>query len=71
MSNYSFKTGFVKGLISLLSIVGAGVAFTAFADVSIWALLEQYLKPIVSSLTIGGIITMAINYLKFTFGNKA
>ena len=61
---YSFKKGLVKGLISLLSIVGAGLAFTAFSDITIWGLLEQYLKPILGSLTVGGCITIAINFLK-------
>lgn len=61
---YSFKKGLVKGLISLLSIIGAGLAFTAFSDMTIWAVLEQYLKPILGSLTVGGCVTIAINWLK-------
>lgn len=61
---YSWKKGIIKSLISILTIAGAGVAFTAFSDVQLWALIEQYLKPIVGSLTVGGAITLAINWLK-------
>lgn len=65
MKTYSFKTGLSKGLLSLLSVLGAIVAFTGFADVSLWSLVEQYLKPLLGSLTIGGAITIAVNYAKF------
>ena len=61
---YSFKKGFIKGLISLLSIAGTFVAFTAFSDMTLWVLLEQYLKPLLGSLSVGGLITITINYLK-------
>lgn len=61
---YSFKTGLIKWLISLLSVAGMVLAFTAFSDMTLWGLLEQYLKPILGSLTIGGGITLLINWLK-------
>lgn len=62
---YSLKRGIIKGLISLLSIIGFGLAFTAFSDMTLWGLCEQYLKPILGSLTIGGLITLLVNWLKF------
>lgn len=61
---YSFKKGAIKGLISLLSVGGAFIAFTTFADLTLWGLLEQYLKPVLGGLTVGGCITIAINWLK-------
>lgn len=64
MKEYSFKIGFTKGLLSLLSIAGAFVAFVGFSDLTLWELLETYVKPLVGSLTIGGLITMLVNYIK-------
>jgi hypothetical protein len=61
---YSIKKGFLKGLVSVLSIAGSWIAFTAFSDVTIWALIQTYFEPILGSLTVGGLITMGINYLK-------
>ena len=69
MQTYSFKTGFYKGLLSILAVLGALVAFAGFNDVSIWDLLSQYLKPVLGSLTVGGIITIAVNYFKFKLNN--
>lgn len=62
--NYSFKKGIIKGLVSLLSIGGSFLALTVFSDMTLWGLLEQYVKPLIGSLTVGGLITVAINYLK-------
>lgn len=61
---YSIKKGLIKGFISIGTIVVAGLAFTQFADMSIWTIIETYAKPLLGSLTIGGAITMMINYLK-------
>lgn len=61
---YSFVKGLSKGALSLLAVGGAMVAFAGFSDLTIWGLLEQYLKPVLGSLTVGGAITMAVNYLK-------
>lgn len=62
---YSFKIGLGKGLLSLLAIVGALVAFAGFSDLTIWDLMVTYVKPVVGSLTIGGLITIAVNWIKF------
>jgi hypothetical protein len=66
-TGYSFWRGFFKGLVSLLAIGGAIVAFAGFSDLQIWELAEKYLKPLVGSLTVGGAITMAINYFKIRY----
>jgi hypothetical protein len=62
---YSFKKGFLKGALSLLAVGGAIVAFAGFQDVSLWTLVENYIKPLLGSLTVGGVITIAVNYIKF------
>lgn len=61
---YSFKKGLIKGAISLLSIVGAGLAFTTFSDVTLVELIEKYIFPVLGSVTVGGAITIAVNWLK-------
>lgn len=62
---YSFQKGLGKGVVSVLVIAGAFAAFSGFADFTIWQLLESYLKPVVGALTVGGALSMAINYVKF------
>lgn len=64
MTQYSFTKGLGKGLVSLLAIAGAFIALAGFSDLTLWGLLEQYLKPILGSLTVGGAITMLLNYIK-------
>lgn len=61
---YSFTKGLSKGLVSVLVVGGAIIAFAGFSDLTIWGLLEQYLKPLLGSLTVGGALTVAINYIK-------
>jgi hypothetical protein len=61
---YSFSKGLSKGIVSALTIAAAMLVFAGFSDFTIWGLLEQYLKPILGSLTVGGAITMLINYIK-------
>lgn len=64
MREYSFTKGLSKGFLSILIMSSSMVAFAGFSDVTIWGLLENYLKPIVGSLTVGTVLAMAINYLK-------
>ncbi|MFA6158907.1 MAG: hypothetical protein WC763_04795 [Candidatus Paceibacterota bacterium] len=64
MKTYSFKKGFIKGLISVITIVIALIAFAGFSDLTIWGLLEQYIKPLLGTLTVGGAFTMLLNYIK-------
>jgi len=61
---YSIKKGAKKGLTSALIVMISIVTFSGFFDVTLWSLVEQYLKPLVSSMTVGGLLTMALNYLK-------
>ena len=64
-SGYSFKKGLGKGAVQLLTVAGALVAFAGFSDIAIWDLVVQYIKPVIGSLTIGGTIAVAINFLKY------
>lgn len=64
MKQYSFTKGLGKGLVSLLAIAGAFIAFAGFSELTLWGLLEQYLKPVLGSLSVGGAITMLLNYIK-------
>lgn len=61
---YSFKKGLTKGATSFLVTASALVAFAGFSDLTIWGLIEQYVKPVLGSMTIGGAIAMLINYIK-------
>jgi hypothetical protein len=54
-------------LISLLSIAGAFIAFTTFSDLTVWDLIVKYIQPLTAGLTVGGLITISVNYLKFRF----
>ena len=67
---YSFKIGFWKGMLSLLAIGGALLAFAGFSDISLWTLVETYIKPLLGSLTVGGVITIAVNYFKFKLSSQ-
>lgn len=61
---YSFKKGLSKGVVSALTALIVMVTFAGFSDMTIWELVEQYLKPVLGSMTVGGAITMALNYFK-------
>lgn len=67
---YSFWIGLRKTAIQV-GIFGASaaIAFLMFAnpallDTSLWALAEQYLKPVLGTLTLGGLGTLFVNWLK-------
>jgi len=65
MQKYSFKKGLGKGIVSLLAIGGGLVAFAGFSDITIVSLIEKYIFPFIGTLTIGGAITVAVNWAKF------
>ncbi len=66
-TKYSFKKGLLKGAIGALSFIAGIVALTAFSDVPLWGLLETYIKPLIGSVTVSGVLVMAINALKFHY----
>ena len=61
---YSFKKGLGKGVLAALTVALSFVTLAGFSDLTIWGLMEQYLKPVVGSITVGGLFMMAINYIK-------
>jgi len=61
---YSLKKGFEKGSTSAVVVLISMVAFAGFSDLTIWGLLEEYLKPVLGTVTVGGALTMLLNYLK-------
>jgi len=65
MQSYSFTYGLRKAALYSLTAIGTLVAFAGFSEIQIWDLIEQYVRPVVGSLTVGGAVTMAINYVRF------
>jgi hypothetical protein len=65
--SYSLKKGVGKGLVSLLSVAGALVAFTGLSDVTLVSLIEDYIFPVIGSLTVGGAVAVAVNFVKFNW----
>lgn len=66
-SDYSFTKGIGKGVIFMLQALATIVVITGLSDVSIWDLIVQYVKPIVGTLTVGGVIAVATNYVKYNW----
>ena len=62
--NYSLKKGAWKGFVSGMTVLVAMVAFAGFSDLTIWSLIETYLKPMLGTVTVGGLLTMVLNYAK-------
>jgi len=61
---YSFKIGFKKGLIAALTAAASLAAFAGFSDVTLWDLVVEYIKPVLGSVTVGGLFAMLLNYIK-------
>lgn len=70
MKQYSFLIGVKKGLIHAgIFGVSAAVAFLTFShqavlDTPLWAFAEQYVKPLIGTLSLGGVLTFGLNWLK-------
>lgn len=64
---YSFKKGLGKGFVTVLTLIATMAAFSGMADLQITDLITRYIFPVLGSLTIGGTLTVAINYIKFNY----
>lgn len=64
-TGYSFKKGLGKAALQLLTVAGALIAFAGFSDLSIWDLVVKYVEPVFGSLTVGGVVALAINFIKY------
>lgn len=62
---YSFKIGFFKVLIGIVSGVLLFLTFAGLSDLTIWGLLEMYLKPVLGTLSVAGVFAGLLNALKF------
>jgi len=67
---YKLSKGIKKAITSALTILVAMIAFSGFADVSIWDLMANYLKPVLGAMTVGGAVTLLLNYLKIKWAIK-
>ena len=65
---YSIKKGFWKAVVSLLAIGGGLLTYAGLSEMTVLNLLEQFL-PTLLSLTVGGAITLATNFIKVNFLN--
>lgn len=69
MKQYSFKKGLWKGLGTVAMIATSLVVLSGLSDLTLWVLLETYIKPILGTLTVGGTLTIAMNYIKVKGSN--
>lgn len=67
MKVYSFKKGLAKALVSTLTILGAWVVVAGVSEISLWDLVETYVKPFIGTLTIGGLLALILNWLKIRY----
>ena len=65
---YDWKLGIGKGLKFVMTGLIAVAAVSGFSEVSLWSLAEQYLKPALGTLSVGAVLTMALNFVKVKFG---
>lgn len=68
MQSYSIKKGLWKAASTAVGIFAAMALFAGISDMTIWGLLEQYVKPILGTMTVGGLFTLARNYIKVKVG---
>ncbi len=61
---YSIWKGVNKGLVGFGTAALTVLIYSGMADVTLWSLLEQYLKPILGVLTIQGALVMLFNFFK-------
>lgn len=66
---YSFKKSFGKGIVWILQLAAAAAVVSGFSEISLWDLVVKYVQPIVGTLTVGGLIAIATNYVKYNWLN--
>lgn len=72
MNQYSFWVGLSKSLAKVavfgLSIAGVYLAtnYPSLANTSILDLITHALQPVLGGLTVGGVVTLVLNYFKAT-----
>lgn len=66
-NGYSWKKGFGKSVTSILGFAISAVIITGFADVQLWDLVVQYVKPLLSGVTVGGSLVFAYNFVKYNW----
>jgi hypothetical protein len=64
MKKYSFAKGVRKGFLAALTAASAMIAFAGFSEITLWDLAVEHIKPLLGSLTVGGVMAMIINYVK-------
>ena len=65
---YNIKTGISKGLKFVLTALIAVATISGFSEFTLWDLLTEYLKPVLGTLSVGGVLAMALNLVKVKFG---
>ena len=68
MQHYSLKKGLWKAIGTAVGIFAAMAIFAGISDMTLWGLLEQYVKPILGTMTFGGLLTLSRNYAKVKTG---
>jgi len=64
---YKFKKGLGKGLKAILGFAITGAVITGFADVQIWDLVVQYVKPLLGGVTVSGALFFAYNFVTYNW----
>ena len=65
---YNFSQGIGKGVKFILTALIGLAVVSGFSDFTLWDLLEKYLKPVLGTLSVGGILAIAQNWVKVRFG---
>ena len=68
MEKYELKKGLGKGLKFVLTALAALAAVSGFSEITLWDLLTEYLKPVLGTLSVGGVLAIALNLVKVKFG---
>jgi len=64
---YSFKKSVGKGAIFVLQALATVLVVTGVSEISVWDLVEQYVKPLIGALSVGGALAIATNYVKYNW----